>query len=257
MGITFLKAENIVKRFGGLIALNNFSFTVEQGEIVGLIGPNGAGKTTFFNVVTGIDKPTAGRIFFKGEEITKLKPYEIAKRKIFRTFQKTTLFFELTVLETVKTGMHVMRSTTLLEELLKNEKAKKEEEYCRKRAEEILALTDLTLQRDSPTKDLSYGQQRRMEFALALAGGPELLLLDEPTAGLSRKESDELIKLIRNLRDEGITFVIVEHDMKTVMNVCDRIVVLNFGEKIAEGSPKEIATNEKVIEAYLGSEVIA
>jgi branched-chain amino acid transport system ATP-binding protein len=248
-----LDAQHVTKTFGGLVAVNDVSLTVEPGSIVSVIGPNGAGKTTFFNVLTGIYKPTSGRILFDGAEITGLRPDQITQRGIARTFQNIRLFNNMTVLENVLVGMHGRLRAGLWGSLFLTPAVRAEEQSARKRAFELLAFVGLERKHGELAKNLPYGDQRRLEIARAMATQPKLILLDEPTAGMNPQETGEAIHLIRRLRDElGITVILIEHDMRVVMTISERVTVLDYGAKIAEGKPEEIRNNPQVIEAYLG-----
>ncbi len=249
-----LKATGIVKQFGGLTAVNNVDFNIPRGSITSLIGPNGAGKTTFFNMITGLYVPTSGTIVFDGEEIQGLKPDAVTTRGIGRTFQNIRLFAHMTALENVLIGQHCRLHASLLGILALTKKVREEEAAAHKRAQELLEYVGLGRSRANElSKNLPYGDQRRLEIARALATNPKLLLLDEPTAGMNPQETDDLTRLMRKVRDElGITVLLIEHDMKVVMGISEHITVLDHGAKIAEGSPEEIRNNEQVIEAYLG-----
>lgn len=250
--MSFLETISIGMQFGGIIALDKLSFEVKQGEITGIIGPNGAGKTTFFNVLTGFIKPTSGKILFKKEDITRLKSYEIAQKGIFRSFQLTSLFPTLTVIENIITGFHLINKSKWLGSLFVTKNHKNQERQNRMRAIELLDFLDMRHLSDYVAGNLPYGEQRKLEIAIALAGNPELLLLDEPVAGMVEEESRKIMEIIKTLQNKGMTILIVEHDMKFIMGICQRIIVLNFGEKIAEGPPEQIRENEDVLRVYLG-----
>jgi branched-chain amino acid transport system ATP-binding protein len=249
-----LEIKKISKNFGGIQALTDVSFSIEQGEVLGLIGPNGAGKTTMFNMITAMFSPSSGEIVFTGQSLSGLKPHEITKRGICRTFQNIRLFSELTVRENVMVGNHCRLTTGVLQSVFRTKYQKQEEENVLKSSDEILEIVGLSEYSQTIAKNLSYGQQRRLEIARALASRPALLLLDEPAAGMNEKETNDLFDLIKKIQALNITILLIEHDMPLVMRICSRIVVLNFGKKIAEGTPSSIQNNKEVIEAYLGVE---
>lgn len=247
-----LQVEGLAKRFGGLRAVDGLSFAVQPGQVVGLIGPNGAGKTTVFNLVTGLIRPTAGEVRFKDRRITGLPPFQVVKLGLVRTFQSTVLYAEATVLENVMRGCLSRAGIGFWSGLLGLPEAAHLEEQARERAMQLLAFVELAGSADEVARNLPYGHQRALGIAAALATEPELLMLDEPVAGMNPEETAQMARLIRRLNEAGTTIVVVEHDMSFVMQLCQNIVVLNYGRKIAEGSPAEIRSNPDVVAAYLG-----
>ncbi|MCB2141080.1 ABC transporter ATP-binding protein [bacterium] len=252
--MALLELIHVSKRFGGVRALNDINLKVEQGEIHGLIGPNGAGKTTFFNCVTGIFKQTDGEIIFNGENISNLKTYKRAKKGLARTFQRTALFGQLSVLENVVLGSHLNSNIRISGVLFNTINTRQMEKEIEIEAIKILTFMHLIDHKDDKAVNLSHGHQRSLAISIALATKPKLLLLDEPLAGVSAYETTILSDLILAMRDKGITILLVEHDMKAVMRLCDKITAINYGEKLAEGTPHEVQNNPALIEAYLGSE---
>ena len=249
-----LEVDGLTLRFGGLTALDDVSFDIKEGEILGLIGPNGAGKTTCFNAITGVYKPTSGEIRFQGDSLAGKKRFEITKAGIARTFQNIRLFPTMTALENVLIGADAQHTTGIFSALFRLPKHRREEADGHQKAMELLGFMGLAKKADELAANLSYGDQRRLEIARAMATQPKLICLDEPAAGFNPQEKRVLMDLIRKVRDQGFTVLLIEHDMRLVMGVTDRIVVLEFGKKIAEGTPAEIRDNPAVIAAYLGVE---
>lgn len=247
-----LVVNKITKRFGGVIANEDISMNIKEGEIVSIIGPNGAGKTTLFNMITGVDRPDSGEVKFNGKVITFLPTPEIAKYGLIRTFQQTKIFRDLSVLEAVLTGSHLHDKTNLFGAIIASSFSKSEKNRLTEHAKEIIKFIGMEDRQNFITQNLPYGEQKLLNIAIALAAKPKLLLLDEPAAGLNPGESKRLMNTIYKIKDSGVTIGLVEHNMRLVMNISERVFVLNYGKMIAEGNPKEIRSNAEVVEVYLG-----
>ena len=254
MAETILTVEKVSQHFDGLIAVNEVSLHVDKGEIVGIIGPNGAGKTTLFNAITGLTTPTYGRIVYRGTDITQMKAYQITPLGLARTFQNIRLCSGMTALDNVMVGAHSHLHSGIFSQILRTKKHREDEKAAYEKAMQVLELTGLTAYRYEYATSLPYGLQRRLEIARAIATEPEILLFDEPAAGMNEQETSDLMEFILKVRDMGYTILLIEHDMRLVMNICDRIHVLDHGALIAQGVPAEIRSNPDVIAAYLGKE---
>lgn len=251
-----LKVSSVTQRFGGLVALEHVNMEVAPGEIVGVIGPNGAGKTTLFNCITGIYKPTEGTVELDGRDVTGWKPHQITRQGFARTFQNIRLFKKMTVLDNVIVGMHTGGTVNLLDAVFCTPRKRREMAKMQEKAEELLKLFHLYDQRYEMATSLPYGQQRELEIVRAMAANPKLLLLDEPAAGMNEQETEELRRRVMQLKEMGYTILLIEHDMKFVMNICERLYVLDNGRLIGQGTPEEVKKNPVVIEAYLGKDEI-
>ncbi|GHV44512.1 ABC transporter ATP-binding protein [Spirochaetia bacterium] len=253
---TVLEARGICKYFGGLKAVEDVSMTINEGDIFGIIGPNGAGKTTFFNICSGIYDATKGKILLKGEDITDLRPEQIARKGLARTFQNIKLFKHMTVLDNVKIGFHINTQTGIVDSILRTRRFRADEKKVNEEGLRVLEKVGLLPYKDTRAGNLAYGIQRKVEIARALALDPKILMLDEPAAGMNPRETQGLMEFIKALNSQGYTIAVIEHDMKFVMNACNHVLVLNFGEKICEGSPEEVKADKEVQEAYFGKGII-
>jgi len=252
--MSLIEVSDLTKRFGGLVAVKDLVFSVEAGETIGLIGPNGAGKTTVFNLLTGVYAPTEGRVVFDGVDITGWKPQKVVEHGLVRSFQQTRVLPAISVMENMVTGYHCRIKSGVWGAMWKSGTKEREDDFAREQALEILRFLDLLSFQDQLARNIPQSAQRRLAIGVAMATQPKMLLLDEPTVGMNPNETQEMIQLIAAIREKGITILLIEHDMKVVMGICKRIIVLNYGQKIAEGSPAEIRSNPEVITAYLGSE---
>ncbi|WP_044747779.1 ABC transporter ATP-binding protein [Bacillus alveayuensis] len=253
----FLETRNLTKQFGGLAAVNNVNFSMEKGKINAIIGPNGAGKSTFFNLISGFHPPSSGQVIFKGRDITHLPPNKIAELGIARTFQTTNLFEQSTVLDNVIVGHRLRTKSNLFDAIFRTKRLKREEAQCKGKAMEVLEFVGLTNVANKMVANISQEEKKRVSIALALATNPEIVFLDEPAAGVNPDETEGLAMLIEKMVQNGITVCLIEHKMQMIMKLAHKIMVLNYGEKIAEGTPNEIKNNETVIKAYLGGSAIA
>lgn len=253
----FLETKNLTKQFGGLTAVKNVDFSVEEGKINAIIGPNGAGKSTFFNIITGGHSPSSGQVLFKGMDISKMPANKIAKLGMARTFQTTHLFEKATVFENVVVGHRLRTKSNLFDAVIRTKRLREEEEKCKEKALEVLEFAGLSRSTEKIVANITQEEKKRVAFALALATDPEIVFLDEPTAGINPDETKELSILIEKMAQKGITVCLIEHKMQMIMQLTDHMMVLNYGEKIAEGTPEEIRNNEEVIKAYLGGSASA
>ena len=253
----FLETKNLTKRFGGNTAVNHVDFSIEQGKINAIIGPNGAGKSTFFNLISGFHPPTSGQVIFKGKDITKLPSNKIAELGVARTFQTTNLFDQATVLDNVIVGHRLRTKSNLFDAVLRTKRLKQEEKQCRDKAIEVLEFVGLTDVSNKLAGSLSQEEKKRVAFALGLATDPEIIFLDEPAAGVNPDETEGLALLMQKMVKSGVTVCLIEHKMSMIMKLADKIMVLNYGEKIAEGTPEQIKNNDAVIKAYLGGSASA
>jgi branched-chain amino acid transport system ATP-binding protein len=253
----FLETKKLTKQFGGLVAVNNVDFTIEQGKINAIIGPNGAGKSTFFNLISGFHPPSSGQIIFKGHDVTKLPSNKIAQLGVARTFQTTNLFEQSSVLDNIIVGHRLRTKSNLFDAIFRTKRLKTEEALCREKAMEVIEFVELEKVAYKPVAGLTQEEKKRTAFALALATNPEIVFLDEPAAGVNPDETEGLAVLMKKMAANGITVCLIEHKMQMIMKLADKIMVLNYGEKIAEGKPEEIQNNQAVIKAYLGGGAIA
>ncbi|SET35089.1 branched-chain amino acid transport system ATP-binding protein [Salinibacillus kushneri] len=253
----FLETKRLTKQFGGLFAVKDVDFSIEEGKINAIIGPNGAGKSTFFNLVSGLYRPTSGQVLFKGKDISNLKANKVAKLGVARTFQTTHLFEQATVFDNVIVGHRLRTKANLFDSIFHTKRLKREEEQCKEKALEVLQFVGLEHAVDHLVANISQEEKKRVAFALALATDPEIVFLDEPTAGINPDETAELSELIEKMAENGLTICLIEHKMQMIMNLAEQIMVLNYGEKIAQGTPEEINRNEEVIKAYLGGSTSA